>query len=197
MIRDVLLAALGARFGADAFRAGAPPDPVAVFPAGHPDVGDAVLWLQGGSSQGLDVRIQIGRVLHDHFHDFDTHLDPAERAARVTRDVVRLLEKLFADQLLFWTRDDGTFGGWRECEDARTAEPLVADNRVYRTFCWSGPLRTWQAVPHILSRNRIRDERDHQILLAALEPSGAEQLGPQNRSHAIRLIDEYERHGGR
>jgi hypothetical protein len=92
MIQDVLLAALAVRFGADAFRAGAPPEPVAVFPARHPEVGDAVLWLETGSPQGLDVRIQIGRVLHDHFHDYDTHLEPTERAARVTRDVVRFLD---------------------------------------------------------------------------------------------------------
>jgi hypothetical protein len=195
MTRDVLQSALRTRFGPDAFRAGAPPDPVAVFPARHLEVGDAVLWVEPGPYGGADVRIEIGRVLHDGFHSFDTHLDPAERAARVTRDVVRFLDKLFADQLLFWTRDEGTFGGWRECEDARTAEPLVTDNRVYRTFAWSGPLETWQAVPHILSRNRIRDERDHQILLAAIAQTG-EQLGPDDCAHATRLIDEYERRGG-
>jgi hypothetical protein len=192
MVHDVLLTALANRFGAGAFRTGAPPEALAVFPARHPEIGDAVVHGETAPWSRAMVQVAIGRFLHDRFESFDTHLPAAEQAARVTADVVRFFEKLFADELLFWIAGDGSGGGWRECADAQTAEPLVADNRVYRTFAWSGPIRTWQPVPHILAREVIRDERDYQILLWTMDPASP-QMRADDRTRAARLIEEYER----
>jgi hypothetical protein len=191
------LAALAARFGDRGLRAGTPPEPIATFPAKHPDIGDLSVWApvltQSSIGPHLCVQLAIGTSLHDSFDSIDTHLPLDERLARVTRDVIRFLEKLFADQLLFWERIDGGGKGWRECENPESREPLVADNRSYRPYLWSGPRPLWQAVPAILGRGHLRDERDYELLVIQIS-DGA--LGGADRQLAQRLVDDYEREHG-
>jgi hypothetical protein len=194
------LAALAARFGDKGLRVGTPPDPIATFPAKHPAIGDLKVWapLRADTSLGayvdLDVKLAIGSVLHDSFHSIDTHLPLDERLARVTRDVIRFLEMLFADQLLFW-EDIGGSGarGWRECTRPESMEPLVLDNLRYRPYLWSGPRPVWQAVPAILARGQLRDDREYEQLAMQLRD---DTLDGADWQLARRLVDEYEREHG-
>lgn len=194
--RDILMAALRERFATRGLRAGAGPGPAAVFPAAHAEVGDVT--VRGietvASSIGtiVAVRVTIGEIVADEFVNFDAHLDGDERARRVTKDVVRFLEELFADRLVFWQSQDADDGkrGWRERGNATEAEPLVLDDRTYRVYLWSGPVGEWRAVPAILGRGCIRTGREYEILRAQLDVEGAIQ--PPDRDLARQLIADYE-----
>jgi hypothetical protein len=188
-IAEILLAALRNRFGAGSFREGTPPEPLAVFPAKHPEVGDLSI-----TTAGIHASLTIGEVLSDHFNNFDTHLDDTIRAERVTRDVVRFLDHLFADRLLFWMSDDGRRrGGWRERGEAGHVEPLARDNVTYRVYLWSGPLSVWRATTSMLARGYLRNERDYEVLLTCLGDAGPNALKDSERDRANDLIAEYER----
>lgn len=62
MIRNVLVPALHARFPDRGLRTGDPPEPIAVFPAARPEVGDLCIWGDGDVATAA-----IGEVTHDHF----------------------------------------------------------------------------------------------------------------------------------
>ena len=114
-IEDLLLAALAERFGGRGMRTGVPPDSLVVFPAKHAQVGDLTIWRPhvGASSIGTvaDVDIAIGDIIFETVLNFDFELDLRERGKRITRDVVRLLQQLFNDQLYFWKSTDGRSSG--------------------------------------------------------------------------------------
>jgi hypothetical protein len=195
---EILLTALRERFTGRGMREGTPPEPLVVFPAPHPELGELQISVES-NAQGtlggvLMVSVTIDRILADHFNSLDTHLDDTTRAARVTKDVVRFLDFLFADRLLIWVSADTPWrGGWRERIDASDPEPLVLDDRLYRRYLWSGPLPLWQATPAILARGCVRDERDYHILRGRIQESGPDDLHGHEREQAARLIDEYER----
>jgi hypothetical protein len=191
-IREILLAALVERFGDRGLIVGTPPGPIAVFPAKHPEVGD-VSVRDSGIATNFSVLVAIGGIVEDHFDNYDFHLEGTERAERVTRDVVRFLQELFADRLLFWRSTDGRNAGWRERGDAGHSEPLVLDNRTYRTYLWSGPFSVWQALPSILARGRIRDDREYEIISALLQDAEPEGFVRSERDLASRLAADYER----
>jgi hypothetical protein len=196
--RQVLTQALVGRFGDRDLRLSTASDLTAVFPAQHADVGDVTVSTPGfaGSSIGeiASATIAIGHILSDTFYSLDTHLPAAERVDRVTRDVVRFLEHLFADRLLIWqSADDAHRRGWRECSEAEQFEPLVMDDRTYDVYLWSGPLPQWRATTAAFRRRAIRDERDYQILRVRLEDQGESALHGAERELARELVAEYER----
>jgi hypothetical protein len=191
--QEILVRALADRFGDRDLRLGTPPEPTARFPARHPDVGDAIVSAQRFGESVVAATVAIGDVLSDEFFSLDTHLDASEQAERVTSNVVRFLEHLFADRLVFWqSADQRRTRGWRECRDATQPEPLVSDDRTYDVYLWSGPLPQWRATTIIFGRRAIRDEREYGILLMCLNDpyrawDGAEQ------DLARQLIAQYER----
>jgi hypothetical protein len=190
-IRDVLLATLIERFGDRGLRVGTPPG-IAEFPAKHPEVGDASV-RDTGIEANFNAIVAVGEIITDQFDNYDSHLDGRERAERLTKDVVRFLQELFADRLLFWRSTDGRSAGWRERGDAGHSEPLVLDNRTYRTYLWSGPLSVWQAIPAIFARGRIRDDREYNIIAARLENLGPDGFEGAERDLASRLAADYTR----
>jgi hypothetical protein len=197
-LRETFLATLTDRFSGHDFRVGAPPDPLALFPASHPEVGDAAVWtpaiLRSSIGEVIVVPVAIGDILADEFQNFDTHLPLPERAERITKDVVRFLEEVFADRLVFWrSMDADARRGWRERGETGSTEPLVSDDRTYTRCVWSGPLTTWRATAHILARGRIRDEREYDILSTRLGDEGPDGLRAAERDVAERLIAEYKR----
>lgn len=209
--RDTLLAALVDRFdnqpmhagtSSDAVEAVAYSDLIARFPAKHPEIGDACVWGTGTYETGLNdsvlsAAVSVGDIIIQYcFRNYDVHLDSHARAVRVTSDVVRFLQELFADRLLFWKPTDGGNAEWRECRDAGQSEPLVLDDRAYRTYLWSGPLSIWRATPTILARGRIRDDRDYHILLRRLNGERPEGFEGAERELASRLLADYELGGG-
>ena len=191
-IRESLLFAVMERFGDRNPRIGTPPDPLVVFPAKHPAVGD-VRVTDVSVAPNMAVTVLVGAVMADTFHSFDVHLERAERARRLTNEVVRLLLELFADRLLIWRSTDGRNPGWRERGDAGHTEPLVSDNRTYERYLWSGPLPEWQAVPAIATRGRIRDDREYQLVAGLLDGVGPGDLEPSQRELLARLAAEYIR----
>jgi hypothetical protein len=198
-IEDLLLAALAERFGGRGMQTGVPPDALVVFPAKHAEVGDLMIWRPhvGASSIGTvaDVDIAIGDIIFENVLNFDFELDLRERGKRITRDVVRLLQQLFNDQLYFWKSTDGRSSGWRECVDPAAAEPLVHDNRTYRAYIWSGPLGEWRVSAAIIARGRIRDVREYEICRNLINPTYPEALDDIQRGLLIRLVADYERDG--
>jgi hypothetical protein len=196
-IEALLLAALAERFGGRGMQTGVPPDPLVVFPAKHTEVGDLMIWRPhvGASSIGTvaDVDIAVGDIIFENVLNFDFELDLRERGQRITRDVVRLLQQLFNDQLYFWKSTDGRSSGWRECVDPSAAEPLVNDNRTYRAYIWSGPLGEWRASAVILARGRIRDAREYEICRNLIDSTWPEALDDTERDLLIRLVADYER----
>ena len=186
-VETVLLGALLAQFRDQGLLVGAPPGPLAVFPARHPQIGDLTI-SRPGLGWGLGVDITIGDALHDHLDNIDTHLPLAQRAERLTRDVVRFARELFTDRLLFWRAVDGTDGGWRECGNAAHREPLVMDDRSYRLYLWSQPLGEWRASVAILGRGLLRNEREYELAVMLLEGS---DVAPDQREQLQRMIVSY------
>jgi len=196
-IEDLLLAALAERFGGRGMQTGVPPGPLVVFPAKHAEVGDLKISRPqvGASSIGTvaDVHIAIGDILVENVLNLDFELDLRERGKRITRDVVRLLQQLFNDQLYFWKSTDGRISGWRECLDPAAAEPLVNDNRTYRAYIWSGPLAEWRASAVMIARGRIRNAREYEICRNLIDSAWPEALDHTERDSLIRLVAHYER----
>lgn len=188
-IRDLLFEAIRERYADRSVELveGGERGPVARFPAAHPDVGD--LRVDAGP-YGVDVHIDD--ALHDSFHSYDAHLDDGERNRRLLNEVVRFLDELFADRLLFWKAAEEPGIGWRERGFTGSFDPLVMDNRVYRVYLWSRPLGTWQALPVILGRGRIQSEREYELLLLQLREADREALDADTRARVTELVREYE-----
>jgi hypothetical protein len=189
-IRDILVPMLQERFPNRGLTIGAAPDPIAVFPAAHPEVGDARVWE--GSASGADVG--VGDIAHDHFFNpYEEERGTPEAAEGIARNVVRFLDELFADRLLMWRSTDGRTKGWRERGEAGHTAPLVVDDRTYYTCIWSRPLGVWQATPTILARGRILDDREYEIMVQRVTDDGPDRLAPGERDLARRIVAEYER----
>ena len=189
-IRDILVPLLVERFKDCGLQLGTPPDPIAVFPAAHPEVGD--VRVSEGNAGGADVA--VGDVARDHFFNpYEEERETSEAAEGIARNVVRFLEELFADRLLMWRSTDGRTRGWRERGDAGHSAPLVVDDRAYHTYIWSRPLGIWQATPTILARGRILDNREYEIMVHRVNDDGPGRLQGMERDQARRLVADYER----
>lgn len=164
------------------------------FPEAHPAVGDASVWIPNEWNDLVcSVAVSVGEILVQYsFNNLDTHLPMPERQVRVADDVVRFLQELFADRLLLWRSVDGVKSAWRERGTAGHLEPLVMDDRTYARYLWSGPLSPWRATPAILTRGRIADDREYDLVLQRLIDSGPEGFVGPDRALAQRLIVVYE-----
>ena len=194
-LRDILVPALRERYrdrGVQLFE-DSDRSLIARFPAAHPEIGDLEL---AASARATGVNVRIGDVLHDDFYSLDTHLTDAERNRRVVEEVIRFLDELFADRLLFWRGAEGGAFGWRERGISGSLDPLVLDNRRYLVYLWSHPLGEWQAVPVVLGRGGIRSDREYEILLSQLDDHGPELLDDETRARVTRLVKEYEARRG-
>ena len=186
-IRDLLVPELVERFSDRGLQLGTPPDPIASFPAKHSDVGDARVW-----DDGLSARVAVGEIVWERFHLWPSD-DVKAGTERIGKSVVRFLEELFADRLLFWQCVDSRKAGWRERGDVGYSEPLVLDDRTYRTYLWSGPVSLWQATPAIFARGHIQDDREYQIMFVRLNDAGPDGFQGTERDVAGQLVAEYER----
>jgi hypothetical protein len=133
MIRDVLLPILRERFAGRGLLTGASPDPIAVFPAMHPAVGDVFIW-----DDGEEATLGVGAITHSHFNPYDSSLTPGERANYVSEEVVAFLDDLFADRILLWKSPDGGSGGWQIIGQDHSVSLLDSHDL---TFLWSGPVK--------------------------------------------------------
>jgi hypothetical protein len=127
MLSDILLQHLQQRFPGRGLRTGSPPDPVAVFPAVHPEVGDIAIY-----DDGDELTLVAGRFSHAHYADYDDAHTPEEKATIAAEQVVAFLEEIFEDRVVLWGTHEGG-GGWYPRTDTNRAQ---ASGR----YVWSGPL---------------------------------------------------------
>jgi hypothetical protein len=109
--------------------------PVASFPAAHPEVGDLQIY-----DDDDELTISVGSVTHGHFSP-NNYQEPIEkRQEEVINRVMEFLDAVFKDQVEFWSV--GKMGGW----NPRGQEPVLRSSDA-RTYVWSGPLTTSSRGP--------------------------------------------------
>jgi hypothetical protein len=191
-IRDVLVPMLVARFSDRGLRLGEPPDPIAVFPEVHREVGEVRIADRDSSAD-----LAVGSIVYDHFFNpYDQERGTDKAVEGIANDVVRFLGELFADRLLMWRSVDGRTRGWRERGDAGHSTPLVVDDREYLLYLWSGPLGVWRATPVILARGSIQDDREYEIVVQRVNKEGPDRLQITERDALKRIVEEYEKKRG-
>jgi hypothetical protein len=191
-IRDVLVPLLVERFKERGLLLGKPPDPIAVFPGIHPEVGEIRI-----SDSGTSADLAVGNIVYDHFFNpYDQERGTDKAVEGIANDVVRFLEELFADRLLMWRSVDGRTRGWRERGEAGHSAPLVIDDREYLVYLWSGPLGVWRATPIVLARGSIQDDREYEIVVHRVNAEGPDRLQGSERDALRRIVEEYEKKRG-
>jgi len=130
MISDFLIPKLRQRFPNHRIKVGVPPEPCAVFPAIHPEVGDVVI-----SDDGYELTLEAGNFTHSHFSNYDESLSETQRAECIAEDVAQFLDELFADRVILWGSHHGS-GGWYP----RGTEPSRVFSGHGELYVWSGPL---------------------------------------------------------
>jgi hypothetical protein len=143
MIADSLIPALKEKFPDSGMRCGAPPDPIAVFPAAHPEVGEVTIF-----DDGDEVIVSIGEITHGHFGAYEAGLSQEQVHEAVTASVVAFLGDLFADKVVLWhVRPGGASGWYYPSEVPKSADASGCLGRLFRVprrarrFLWSGPFR--------------------------------------------------------
>ena len=133
MIRDKLIPILQQKYSDEGMQtgSGSHPDPMAVFPAKHPSVGELKIW-----DDGDEATVSIGDLTHGHFNLSDPDLTQDQIDEGVTSEVLEFLEDLFADKYLIWKSRADASGGWQhfDCMDRPLSRRSDTDY-----FVWSGP----------------------------------------------------------
>jgi hypothetical protein len=132
MLRDILVSALEQRFPDRDLPSGESPDPIAVFPAAHPEVGDVTIY-----DDGDEAILHIGDISHGHFGSDDPNCTGAVAAQAVTEQMVHFLDDLFADRVLLWKQPGNGAGGWYLLGYNDSSSFMGADDL---TYVWSGPV---------------------------------------------------------
>lgn len=131
MIRDKLIPILEQKYAGLGLRVGSPPNPVAVFPANHPSIGDLLIY-----DDGDEATVSIGEITHGHFNPYDATLTREEAETKVIDEVLGFLDDLFADKYLLWKSRDNGSGGWQHLD---YTDGPVRPREKTDYFVWSGP----------------------------------------------------------
>jgi hypothetical protein len=127
-ISEKLIPRLLARFPDRGLRVHEGTQPIATFPAAHPEVGDLHI-----DDDGDELTFTVGELTHGHFTPINYQTPSQEKEEELIERVTEFLDEVFADRIEFWTADGA--GGWH----APGGEPLGQwPNR--RKFVWSGPV---------------------------------------------------------
>lgn len=132
LLREMLSSTLHRRFGAMPARWPREGDVIAVFSSPSEAVGDATVSLLGPGAV-----LVVGHFTHRHFECDSERLSEAERAEEVAAELSQFLDRLFADEIVFF--GNATAGGFAERAVARRSwlARAVAGGRFH---VWSGPL---------------------------------------------------------
>jgi hypothetical protein len=128
MIKDKLLPRLEETFSKESFSVGSPPEPIAVFKAKHPGVGELSIW-----DDGDEVTISIGDITHGHFDSFDSNLTQEEIESEIIENIIDFLKQMFADKYLLF-KSQGS-GGWQHLD---YIEKPFKRQESAKYFVWSG-----------------------------------------------------------
>ena len=136
-LAEALIPLLRERFPQMKLRTGSSPDPCAVFPAIHPEVGDIAIL-----DDGNELTIYAGNFTHGHFDCDDPQTPEPERTERTVGAVMAFLDELFADRIVLWGSHRGCGGWFAREETAETLEELRewTDGEAPKLYTWSGPL---------------------------------------------------------
>jgi hypothetical protein len=102
--------------------------PVASFPAAHPEVGDLQIY-----DDEEELTVSVGQLTHGHFAPRNDQQPLEKREEEVVGRVIEFLDAVFDDRIAFWS--SGKAGGWYP-----RAEVPVVRRPSARTYTWSGPL---------------------------------------------------------
>jgi hypothetical protein len=127
-LSEKLIARLSACFPNRRLRLHPGKQPVASFPASHPEVGDLYI-----DDDGDELTISVGRLTHAHFSPTTYQAPSQKNDDEVIERVIAFLNEAFNDQIEFWAAD--RMGGWHP----RGEKPLVQQPNM-RRFVWSGPV---------------------------------------------------------
>ena len=105
-IYEILIPALKSAFPNQEIRFSVPPNPVAVFPAACPEVGEVQIY-----DDDDEATVCIEYITHYHENCYDYGLTEAERFNRITENVIEFLLDLFDDTVLLYSYDKGRSGG--------------------------------------------------------------------------------------
>jgi len=130
--REALIPRLRATFPDLPMRVEDEGEVLVVFPARHPDVGDAVIELHED-----ELRVFIGTLTHAHFENEERGLDAETKAESIATDAVDYLRKVCADEIEFY--GNSRAGGARERGDKKRGF-LSRYFLGKRTYVWSGPV---------------------------------------------------------
>lgn len=133
MIRDKLNPILQQKYSDKEVQlcSGSLSDPIAVFAAKHPSVGELTIW-----DDGNEARIEIGDITHSHLSIYTPNLTQDQLEEEVASQVLDFLEDIFADKYLLWKSQVDGSGGWQHRDYMN--KPL--DRRKgAEYFVWSGP----------------------------------------------------------
>lgn len=129
MLSEQLIPRLREKFPHREIRFGAPPEPVAIFPAIHPDVGDVRIH-----DDGDELTLIAGNFTHGHFSNYDSNISKPEKAQVIVEQILEFLERLFDDRIVMFGSHDRR-GGWYD----RGAAAI--DDANEPVYVWSGPLK--------------------------------------------------------
>jgi hypothetical protein len=127
-LSEKLIPILLARFPGRGFRLHQGKQPVASFPAAHPEFGDLQIH-----DDEEELTISVGHLTHGHFSPNDYREPLEKREEEVINRVIEFLDAVFNDQVEFWSA--GKMGGWHRLGE----EPAVRRTDA-RRYVWSGPL---------------------------------------------------------
>ena len=129
MICDSLIPIRQGRFPGRGLKSGIPPEPCAIFPAMHPEVGDIQIY-----DDGDEITLVAGHFTHGHFSNYDD-LPLAVKEKIIAGNVVTFLDKLFSDHVVLWGSKKGG-GGWRVVD-----QDSMDKTKHEKEYVWSGPRR--------------------------------------------------------
>jgi hypothetical protein len=129
-----LIPRLVARFPDRGLRLHQGKEPVASFPAAHPEVGDLRI-----DDDDDELTVSVGQLTHGHFTPRNYQLASQENEEELIERVLEFLDEVFRDRIEFWTA--GKSGGWHP----RGEEPLAPRPNM-RRFVWSGPVKSTGSV---------------------------------------------------
>jgi hypothetical protein len=127
MISNVLIPLLRERFPNRGIKSVAGAKPCITIPAVHSEFGDFQIF-----DDGDEITLVAGVFTHGHFSNYDS-IPVEEKEKIIAEDVADFLEKVFADQVVFWGSHKDV-GGWR------VVKPDSTDKQKHQQeYVWSGP----------------------------------------------------------
>ncbi len=103
-----------------------------VFPAAHPLVGNMEILEEND-----ELVVIIGKITHKNFGNYEGKLSNAEKAERITENVINFLAEVFADRIEFF---DGVMFNTCRKRKRRRRNYLYKILFGSKTYIWSGPV---------------------------------------------------------